>query len=312
MNVVRLAILALVPAFSWAFICEDTYHLQSVSQTIYSGDNPKNLTNVQKKLVKADLSDLDILDSNIAYRVIVKFEGACLKASKPVTIKSRLARKKDFTDSVTSEYQIQMFDSNTRVEGFKYDFWFGFFKPDTTLRMVLGRTNANSTQFENWYLAIVYTDSTRDSSGTWPRGRTHFYELIGPEDSLVLEKRVLDETLRKVVVDENHKGRFSYQFLKVSFDSKVPTKLHPRNSPATKFHVDQTGTLVLIQPGEKQAINGEAVSLFGMMGNKIATLHPTGYVYQWNGKTSIGADAPTGVYFVQSGGRILGKFFYVR
>jgi len=81
---------------------------------------------------------------------------------------------------------------------------------------------------------------------------------------------------------------------------------------AAGFQASQVGNLVLIQSGAPASGLSEPLGLYNMMGHKMAALHPTGYVYQWNGKTSAGAEAPTGVYFVQSGSRILGKFFYSR
>lgn len=304
----------LLPALTWAALCDETYYLNSVSQSVYSGSDPAALSESARSPVKPDLSDLTILDTNVAYNVIVGFEGSCAKAIKPITLKGRAPGKTVFKDSTDNSYMVQMYDSNQRVDEYKYDYWFGFFKPANALRIVLGRYNAKSEMFVNWYAAAVYRDSVRNpESGIWAPAVTHFYPLQGPDDSAALQEQFVDATIGKETVDANHKGRYMVQFIKVSYDSKPPTRILRRSRTASSgFQANQTGDLVLIRPGGNASAKGEALSLYGMMGNKVATLHPTGNAYQWNGRTSSGADSPTGVYFVQSGNRILGKFFYSR
>jgi hypothetical protein len=305
-------LLFVLPVLSMAALCDDTYYLNSASQVIWSGGDPKNLTLKKASEVKLDLSNLDILSPIVTYRVISRFEGACNKSAKPIIYKYKGQAKTVFIDTTQNDYLIQLFDSNTHVENRTFDYWFGFFKTETTLDSYLGRVNAKSEAFTNWYAAVYWTDSVRNTaSGLWS-ATSHFYDLNGPGDSTALDHGLLDASgLRNTVIDENHHSFFTVQFLKVGYENKVPSRILGRKS-ASGFQARQTGNLVLIQPGEKQALNGESVSLYGMMGNKVATLHPTGYVYQWNGRTSQGAEAPTGVYFLQAGNRILGKFFYTR
>ena len=136
----------------------------------------------------------------------------------------------------------------------------------------------------------------------------------GPADSASLHDRLLEATQRKDIAQgADRKIKFTIQMLEVRYENKpAPVSLAVSKRKASGFRTTRTGNLVLIQPGENAVRASEPLSLYGMMGHKIAVLHPTGYVYQWNGKTSAGAEAPTGVYFVQSGSRILGKFFYTR
>jgi hypothetical protein len=106
---------------------------------------------------------------------------------------------------------------------------------------------------------------------------------------------------------------YTLQLIRIRYDS-VPSPasgLAAHKAQAGGFQARQTGNLVLIQTGEKAAGTGP-LGLYNMLGNKVATIHPTGYLYQWNGKTAAGSDAPTGVYFVQAGNRVLGKFFFSR
>ncbi len=312
MNALISSLLLVLPVLSSAAICDDTYYLNTVSQVIYSGGDAKNLTLKKASTVKPDLSNLEILSPIMTYKVLARFDGSCTKAVKPLLFKNKGMSKTTFADTIQSDYNVQMFDSNTHVETRIFDYWFGFFKPADALDFYVARINATSESFTNWYAAVYWTDSLRNTtSGLWS-ATSHFYDLNGPGDSTALDHGLLDAGgLRGRVIDENHHYFFNVQFVKVGYENKAPSRILSRN-PIASFQANQTGNLVLIQPGEKTANSNEPLSLYGMMGNKIATLHPTGYVYQWNGKTAAGSEAPTGVYFVQSGNRILGKFFYTR
>jgi hypothetical protein len=263
------------------------------------------------------LSDLKVLDNLLRYEIITRFEGSCTKAVKPVTLKVKPRNAATFApDSIDNGYSVQMFDTTTMIGTKKFDYWFGFFKPKDTLRTYLGRINAQGDAFVNWYVGVTYLDSTKnDTSGLWGAPQTHFYDLTGPDDSVTLERQFLDQTIRKQPANgPKYRAHYQVEFLKVSYENKpAPTRLAQpaHRSNASGFLASQTGNLMLIQVGDK-SVNGQPLSLFGMLGNRIATLHPTGYLYQWNGKTAVGGDAPTGVYFVQAGNRVLGKFFYSR
>ena len=308
----------LAPALLMAALCDDTYNLQSVTQTIFEGTDPNALTRTETKSVAANLSDLKVLDKLMWYGVITRFEGACTKTVKPVTLKVKPRNGTTFTqDSTDNGYSVQMFDSTTLIGTKKFDYWFGFFKPADTLKVYLGRNNAQGDAFVNWYVGVIYLDSTKnDTSGLWGAPQTHFYDLTGPDDSVTLERQFLDQTIRKQPANgPKYRAHYQVQFMKVSYENKPapPSRLTgpSRGAVAGGFLASQTGNLMLIQIGDK-SVNGQPLSLFGMLGNRITTLHPTGYLYQWNGKTAAGGDAPTGVYFVQVGNRVLGKFFYSR
>lgn len=311
-----LAVSVLAPALLMAALCDDTYNLQSVTQTYFEGTDANALTRTETKSVAVNLSDLKVLDNLMWYGIMTRFEGSCAKAVKPVTLKVKPRNTSTFKDTVDNRYSVQMFDTTTRVGTKKFDYWFGFFQPADSLVDYLGRINAQGEAFVNWYLGVAYTDSTKDSvSGLWGSPGTHFYDLSGPDDSVTLERQFLDQTIRKLPANgPNYRVHYRVQFLKVSYENKpAPIRIatSARSAMPSGFMASQTGNLVLIQPGDK-SINGQPLSLYGMLGNRITTLHPTGYLYQWNGKTAVGAEAPTGVYFVQAGNRVLGKFFYSR
>jgi hypothetical protein len=104
---------------------------------------------------------------------------------------------------------------------------------------------------------------------------------------------------------------FKAQLLKVIYDT-VPAIAGVRAArpKANTFLASQSAGQVLIRIADGKAGDFEALGIYNMLGHRVATLHPTGYMYLWNGRTEAGAQASTGVYFVQSGSRILGKFLY--
>lgn len=313
MKALLTALLGLVPSLTLAALCDDVFNLQTVNQTLLTGNNPASLTKTTKSVLP-NLSNLDIISASMHYKIITRFDGSCTKASKPVVVRQKAGGKTEFTDSTDAGYQIQMFDSNAQVETYKYDFWFGFYQPAEALIAYIGRVNSKSEAFINHYAMVSYVDSTRNpTSGLWSVS-SGYVGPSGPADSASLHNRLLEATTRKDIPQgADRKIKFTVQMLEVRYENKpAPVSLAASKRKASGFQATRTGNLVLIQPGEKSARASEPLSLYGMMGNKIATLHPTGYVYQWNGKTSAGAEAPTGVYFVQSGNRILGKFFYTR
>jgi len=307
-----LSVAAVGPAIAIAAMCDDTYNLQSVTVTQFEGADAKALPRTGTQAVSPGLADLNVLDTLMRYSVVTRFEGSCTKEAKPVTLKVKPSGAKAFTDSVDDGYQVQMFDSSTRVDELKYDYWFGFFKPAQTLSLFFGRNNAQGPAFVGWYVGISYTDTIKDTTGLWKPQPPKFYHLSGPDDSIALEKQVLDATIRKLPPNgDNYRARYRVQFLKVSYENKPApiSVIPPRHSLSSSFLARQTGNLVLIQTGEKMA-ESEPLSIYNMLGSRVASVHPIGSFYQWNGKTGVGSDAPAGVYFVQAGNRVLGKFFY--
>ncbi|MDQ2999747.1 MAG: hypothetical protein M3Y08_00590 [Fibrobacterota bacterium] len=314
MKAFLLAFIGFIPSLTLAVLCDDTYTLQSVSQTLMVGNNPDNLTKSTKSVLP-DLSNLDIISATLNYKIITRFEGSCTKAPKPVVFRQKPSGKMEFTDITDNGYQIQMYDSKIPVDSYKYDYWFGFYFPAESLIAYLGRTNSKSDAFVNHYAMVSYIDSTFDPiGGQLKTDSSGFVGPSGPADSASLHNRLLEATGRKNIVQNgNRKIKFTVQMLEVRYENKpAPISISASKKAVPRFQASQTGNLVLIRLGEKKSVGSTSLDLYGMMGQKIATLHPTGNSYQWNGKTSFGADAPTGVYFVQSSGKILGKFFFTR
>ncbi len=317
MKSIFFSILVLVPIFAWATLCDDTYYLQSITQTMISGNNPRLMNDRQIKTVLPDLSNLTILNKFMNYTILVGFDGACARAQKPVRFKTKGASQTTFTDSVDNQYQVEIYDTNTHLENFKFDYWFGFYKTGASPKFFLGMEHKSDNVFTNYYAAVIYTDSTRNPAGPlgdkWQPSAMHYYNLSGPSDSASLDNGLLDATgVRKLVVDENHQGIYTIQFLKVIYGNRVPIAIKVNRMVNSDFHAKQIGDMILIQVGGKNLAYYGALNLFNMTGNKIASLPRIGNSYQWNGTTTEGASASAGVYFVQAQNTVLGKIYYSR
>jgi hypothetical protein len=312
----------ILATWAGAKVCEQAYHLQEAFQYILTGNSPATLKTVGAgyKLDKG-MNAATLLHDSTEYKMITDWNGSCEWAKSEVDFAYRKKGTHNFTVQNSMDYSVKIDD---RTFSFKKpgwdDYWFGIASKvsgDTiALYDAVGKFK-NKPQLNLWYGNATMKRTLYSSTGASKGSFTHFYpELTSHPDSAALDS-ILLATWSSFTNSDTQKVEFTVQLIKLTYDS-VPTPstgVRAHNKAKTGlngFQASQTGNLVLIQPGDKKAATGEPLSLYGMMGNKIAALHPTGYVYQWNGKTSEGADAPTGVYFVQSGSRILGKFFYSR
>lgn len=134
--------------FSWAALCDDTYNLQGATQTLFIGADPKNLAKTTQVL-KADLSDMALIHDQMAYNILVGFEGSCAKASKPVRFLQREGQAASLASKVDVGHQVVMYDSNTILQGSRFAYWFAFYKPSDTLKMALGRTRNGAGDFRD-------------------------------------------------------------------------------------------------------------------------------------------------------------------
>jgi hypothetical protein len=260
------------------------------------------------------------LHDSTEYRMITDWDGqgTCdTWVKKEVTFAKRIKAKPTFAYEKTSEYSVKINDGEFKFKAPGWDeYWFGFASSVSgetiSLYDAVGKFKGKP-MLVMWYGNATMKRTIYSTTGASKGSFTHFYpELTSHPDSSALTA-VLLNTWKAYAPSDTQKIEFTVQLIKIMYDSlpSPQSGIRAAAAKATGFQVSQTGNLVLIQPGANNA-SGEPLSLYGMMGNKIASLHPTGYIYQWNGKTASGADAPTGVYFVQSGSRILGKFFYSR
>jgi hypothetical protein len=309
-------------AWAGAEVCTQGYHLQAAYQVLLTGKSSSSMVpGLPLKLDKA-MSKATLLHDSTEYKMITDWDkGPCdVWTNREVTFATRKKAAKSFTAITTSEYYVKsnVGEFQTKKPGWD-EYWYGFAskvdKNSIMLYDAVGKFK-NATQLVSWYGNATMKRTYRNVTGSIDSTFTHYYpELTSHPDSAALIKVLLDTDNWKAFIPVAGKLDidFQVQLIKIQYDS-LPTPISGiavGKAKASGFQVSQTGNLVLIKAGEKAA-GTEPLSLYGMMGNKIATLHPTGYFYQWNGKTSFGADAPTGVYFVQSGNRILGKFFYSR
>jgi hypothetical protein len=215
-----MTLLALAPMLSWGALCDDTYNLQNATQTLFTGTNPKSLAKSTKTL-KGDLSDLTVLHELMAYTILTGFEGSCAKAVKPVRFLQRDIKATSFTPRTETGYQVVLYDSNTTLAGSDFDYWFGFYKPADTLKIALGRAKGGSGDFRGWYGFVTFEDSVRNpESGLWTAMGTQL-RMAGPSDSAVLDSLLMVRTgFRDLVFDQNRRGHFNLQFIRVSLENK--------------------------------------------------------------------------------------------
>ncbi|GEM_PF-5436718 len=223
-----LAVLALLPALAGAALCDDTYNLQSATQSVYTGTDPKNLTGSGKAL-KGDLSDLTVLHPQMSYSIMTGFEGSCTKAAKPLRFLNRDAGAAAFTSKVETAFQVVMYDSNTILTGSRFGYWFGFYKPADSLKIALGRIKDGSADFRGWYGYVTFEDSVRNAeSGLWTDKGTQL-RMAGPSDSAALDSILMVRTgYRDLVFNANRHGHFKLQFIRVSFENKPGISIRRR------------------------------------------------------------------------------------
>lgn len=208
------------PQTALAALCDDTYALQSATQTLFTGTDPKNLVRTTK-LLKPDFSDLTPLHPQMAYDILTGFQGACAKTSRPAWFLSRPAAGNGFAPRTDNGYHVVMYDSNTILENTRFGYWFAFYKPADTLQLAVGRIKGGGADFRAWYAYVTFEDSVRNpESGLWTAKGTQL-RIAGPSDSAVLDSVLMKRTgYRDLVFDQNRRGHFQLQFIRVSLENK--------------------------------------------------------------------------------------------
>ncbi len=333
----RLAIAATILAGTSAFggPCPDwpntgdlpyTYNLQSAAQIIRTGPITSFASNSTAKNLSADLSNLDTLVYSrfTRYKIPLNFTPNCTNTSSPASATVRLKDSLDGAQfsTVSSTYpRVQYYDSmSPGLNGHpEYLEWmsFNFIDVSSTVYAYLGRIRNQGPSFSNWMGVAYLADSVRGPTGWYLNGIRFYSLLAGPMDSAALDTYLTAGPTGWIATmpwDGNHHPWVYEQMIKVVYDtaaSPLPINRHLTHSKST-FSAWQQGRMVWIHAGRDLTARGEAVELYDMFGRKTADLHPSGYLYGWNGKSLSGDDASSGLYFARSGSRILGKFVYGR
>jgi hypothetical protein len=323
-NMKKLTVLTglVLAAWAGAKVCDQTYHLQEAYQYTLTGTTAVAAALKAGATVKLDkpMGNATLLHDSTEYRMITDFDakGTCdAWVKREVTFATRKKAAKTWSSLPTMDYSIKFNDNafTHKLPGWD-EYWFGLASSVTGETVALwdavGKYKKNPLM-TMWYGNAIMKLTTRTKNGALVGTSTGFFsETPSHSDSATLAT-VLLNGWKSTVPADTQTIEFTVQLIKMTYDS-IPTpvtRVAAGKAKASGFQASQTGNLVLIKVGDKAA-GSEPLSLYGMMGNKIATLHPTGYYYQWNGKTAQGADASPGVYFVQAGNRILGKFFFSR
>lgn len=227
-----IALLALAPMLSWAALCDDTYDLQGATQTLFTGTNPKSLARSVPVPLNGGFSNLTILHDQLPYSIVVGFEGSCTKAVKPVRFLDREASTTGFKAKTETSYQIVMHDTTSILQGTRFDYWFGFYKPADSLKLALGRIKGGGPDFRGWYGYVFFEDSVRNpETGLWTaKGQLR---QAGPADSATLDSVLMISTgYRDIVFDQNRRGHFKLQIISLSYGNKPGIAIRRRMGPA--------------------------------------------------------------------------------
>ena len=297
------------------------------------GDSPSTLTAKGNPVsLQKNMSNLTFLNDNTVYQIITDFdgsvtpEGACVTtAAAPIQITYQLSPKsaKSFAQ-VKKDYFFRVNESEYPFKKPGWDaYWFGLVGSrsgaDSNIIIDAVGKFKTSSMMSIWYANATLLRTVKKTSSlgvvTIDSLLTYSYpEITNHPDSIALAKALTDDW-KKFTKSASQDILITLQMIKITYDSLASpaSYLATRKSAlGTGFQATQMGQMVIIQPGVEKANTFEPLSIYGMMGNKVASVFPTGFAYHWNGKTSVGSNAPTGVYFIQAGNRVLGKFFYFR
>lgn len=319
------AVIAGLLATSWAsaLVCDNTFYFQSAYQVILAGETTDALVTQSSGPVPITMNGVEPLHADAEYNVMTRFKGAgaCNEYKQTeIEYASRTKGQNGFQAKTTTSTHVKLNSfPYPFTQGFETDYWFSFasgFRGDTALVFEAVTKPKSSTQLHQWYGNAIVTRKVHvPNVGTEVGTRYQSWPTLNFDaDSAALVTSLL-RLWTDIKRNDSQVVEFKVQLIRVTYDSVQPPANLPRKvakSKASGFTASQTGRMVIIHPGDGRASSSEALGLYNMMGHRIATLHPTGYVYQWSGRTDVGAEASTGVYFVQRSSRILGKFFYSR
>jgi hypothetical protein len=314
-----LLICSVLSGLGVAKVCDKSYHLQEAYEFLFTGSSKNSLTSAPAAFLDKAMTKATLLHDSTAYKIVTDWDasGSCdAWVKREVTYSTREFKKPFETHTVTNNF-VRFFDGSYTYKKPGWDeYWFGIadeMHGDTALLSEEVGKFKGQSQLNLWYGASTIKITTRTKNGALVRTQTGFLKSAASHpDSAALATDLL-KSWDKIPVADTETVDYTLQLIRIRYDS-VPSPasgLIPRKAHAAGFQARRTGNLVLIQTGEK-AVGTQPLGLYNMLGNKVAAIHPTGYHYQWNGLTAGGSEAPTGVYFVQAGNRVLGKFFFSR
>jgi hypothetical protein len=316
MRKIALLLSTFLSGLAMAKICDQSYHLQDAYQYIFTGASKTGLTSSGPTKLDKQMQAAASISDSTAYMIITDWDakGSCDAWVKREVTFATSDHGKAFQTSTANDY-VRFFDGTYTYQtpGWN-EYWFGIaaeMHGDTAVLSEEVGKFKNQSLPNLWYGAATIKITTRTKNGALVKTQSGYVRTAASHpDSATLATDLLSRW-DDITLSDTQTVDYSLQLIRIRYDS-VPSPIaiaKPKNVAGGRFQAREIGNLVLIQTGEKAAESGP-LALYNMLGNKVATLHPTGYLYQWNGKTAVGADAPAGVYFVQAGNRVLGKFFY--
>jgi hypothetical protein len=308
-----------------AALCDENYNLQTATQYIFTSQSVADLGEPTVTELKTDLSDMKTFIDSPELQFMVGFEGACgTYTAKPLTFLIRQKADRAFKKGVVNGYSVRLYDTNSLLTGHDYGYWFGFTTQPDIPSFAVGKPKSNEGLFTTWYGLSVVVDSTKNAtSGLWSGRRTSQGAFPTPDDSSHMVDAIKN-TRKTLTFDDLHQGSLTVQLLRITYDSK-PTAIGARNgrsqpNPGERhFSVRQSGSQMHLSLNQATVnhsgtATSPTIQLYDMLGHGIAQLrgedHGSNPNYTWNGKTHSGSTAPSGVYFVEAAGKVLGRFMY--
>ena len=308
-----LAILALgFVQWGTASICSQSYHQQATTQIILIGADRATPVKQSSRILSTNFKDMSVLLDDISYQFLTDWPGPC-NDGKTKSLSYRMKIKGDTLKSVLDTGLTEMLFDDVHLAGTKFEFWFRFtHQPDSLPRTdeIVGK-DSGATKFVRWTgTTVLKLTTTNPSSGLTKTTQSFLPYTITNLDSTTLVNTLLS-TWKDKVFDTNSKGEITYQLFKTAFDSvaTVVSTKYQNKSMGNAFSVTQAGKSIIIHLA-KQNENMQPLYLMDMFGHQLKTIYPTGYSFIWNGNSSTENRLPSGVYFLQQGDKILGKFFY--
>jgi hypothetical protein len=244
-----LVIVGMCVESAFGAVCDATYHLQGVTQTVIE----RHLTETDELLSSAT-SELDaslggarIIDTAATYKVLKQFTPVCGDwTTGPVTYWKRPpGSNTSFADESDNSLYYRVFDTLFQVTGCpRYSMSVAFkLKPDTNvIAFVVGRTSLE-TPFYQYYATAILHDTARSAIGEWSyTGAMRYLQLSSGCDSAALVNGLVQGLKGSRTYGAELHGYLVIQVLRATYDSTAAAvRSAPGNHPGITTALRRSG-----------------------------------------------------------------------
>jgi hypothetical protein len=318
---VRMPILAALAAFAAsapcaADPCDQKYLFDSAYQVILSGPTADSLKPESTTALDETMSDAVLLHADTEYRIITGFDAGTCGDWEKASLMEALRKKNDTAMAAVKDTSrfIKFNRGPFPDDSTPLVYWFGFADslPDTgTVKVVdvIGQSDSGGP-VHIWYGTAVMVIKRKLGGNEVPL-TFRYPKLNSHPDSAALQALLVDPW-KKEANNDTQKVSIKVQLIRVTYDTVHAANARRAPRLHAGFAVSRSGEGVLIRAGEGWDARSGAPSLVNLAGAAPAALRPEGAAWRWDGRTANGAKAPAGIYFLRSGVRILGRFFFSR